>query len=163
MSRSANVVGMIAQPIELVAIFQQRNLDRFAETDLEITIGQRLQQSGVVDHGPGHRERSDPILFVEVVDRVFDADARIGLRQRGGRQADQANASMSDRSRETDCVQYRTAANRDDVAAAIKIDVVDLMQESARTTSEVFLTSSPPSISKARRPVGRNRRPSIAG
>ncbi len=82
--------------------------------------GRLSSRLGVVDDRPGDGERAQPVLLAEQVDAVLDPDARVGLAEGGGRQADQADASVGDRRREADGVEHRPAADHHDVAPPVE-------------------------------------------
>ena len=83
--------------VERLAVLEQRHLDGFGQAAAPLAIAQRNQKCTVVDHRGWWRERAQEILLAERVDAVFDADARIRLGKHCGRNAYQANPTVSGR------------------------------------------------------------------
>ena len=66
-------------------------------------------------HGERRGERAEVVLLAKGVDAVLDAHGRVVLREHGGRDADEPDATVGGRGGVADHVEHRAAANRDHV------------------------------------------------
>ena len=122
-------VGTLADQTVEPGVFQQAHLDRFAQPAAPLAVVECVQQGEVIYDGPWHGEGTNEVLLAEHVHAVLHTDARVGLCERGGGHADQADATVSGRGREADHIEHRTAADHEDVAVSIDVVFVDLAEE----------------------------------
>ena len=126
---------------EKIGIFEQSDLDGFAEAADPMGIGQRTKHGLIVDDGPGNGEGSEVVFFLEGVDAVLDSHGGVGLAQGGRGDADESDPSMGHGGSEPDDVEQGAPPHRDDIrvpAQAGGIDGPEDLLEVARIIFERF-------------------------
>ena len=119
-------------------VLEQRDLDRFGHAGDAIARFERVQKIQIVDHRERRHERAGKVLLPEQVDAVLDADAGVGLREHGRRDADDANAAVRDGRGERRHVEHRAAADDHHEGLAIEADIVDVLQHRERVGDVVL-------------------------
>ncbi len=111
--KSCELRGVAFDPVEKIAVANECDLDRLGHAGPLLAIRQTIDESAVVDDGPGRRESSDQVLQSERIDRILHANAAVVLRENSGRKTDMAHAAMKNCRCIAYRIQYRTAADRD--------------------------------------------------
>ena len=128
----------LAEGLEQRRLLQQRDFDGLGKAADEVSIGEGRKERRVIDHRPGDGECAEPVLLAEEIDPVLDADAGVGLGQRGGREPDQAQAAMRDRRREADRVEHRASADHHDVRASVQVGRVEDLEHALQDVDIVL-------------------------
>lgn len=119
-------VGVFRDEFKKLGVLDERDFERFDETDFAGVAGLGGEQIDVVHDGPWHGEGAGEVFLPEEIDAVFHTDAGIALRECGGGKADEANAAMGGSSAEPDGIEKCATADTEDVG--MSVDVVDVDQ-----------------------------------
>ena len=73
--------------LEESPVLDECHLDGFGDACPPLALRQGLQEPQIVEDRPGRGKRAGKVFLTERIDAVFDADAAVVLRERGGRNA----------------------------------------------------------------------------
>lgn len=122
----AELEGVVFDGFEEFGVANAGDFDGFDVAGAFVAGAEGGEELEIVHDGVGRGECADEILLSEGVDAIFDADAGIILTQRGGGNADMADAAMGGGRSQADHVEKGAAADADDVGVAVDVVAIDL-------------------------------------
>ena len=111
LARCSQMIGVALQPVEEIAVADERHLDRLGHSGNAVACLQGVDEIHVIDHRERRREGADEVLLTVQVDTVLDADAGVVLREHRGRHAHVSHTAMGRRRHQTDGIEHRAATD----------------------------------------------------